>query len=223
MTGDASSEKSLTSIFSQGLLAFLFAQTFKAALDHGLAMLTEHQDWAGLWDHLPKNPSQHFSDLVQMTAFIATLSRFYAGAHRFNSDDGRDTRLGSTFRDVAWMMVLSGAFYFAALLVASNGLFLMVITLIHVIDLLWFVSSGGSKGHAPHVKVVIEHYQRFDMITILLAALAGMAFQVIKFDPSYFQWISSAILFVMFIADIREFWDWYFDPAKWRTAHAGRA
>src|SRR5262245_55393140 len=161
-------EVRLTSAFSETLLGFMFAQTFKTALDNGLATVAKHQFWPDFWADILTRPRENLFGFLQVSAFLLTLSRFYAGTYRFQKEEaGRDPSLAAAFHDAGWMVFLFVSFYLAATFVAKDGLFLLVIAGVHLIDIVWF-SLSGTRGHKPYVSAAISLYRRWDLVTVSL-------------------------------------------------------
>src|SRR5688572_17191639 len=98
--GNGAGSRAFTSAFSQTVLAILFGLTFETALELGLRYEAEHVYWNELVTHFRLEPSKHIFGFLQLAAFLATLCRFYGGAHRFYQEQMEDdTRLGSTLHD----------------------------------------------------------------------------------------------------------------------------
>ena len=197
--------------FSQTVLALLFGLTLRAALEAGAASLLVHPDWPAMWQAMQEDPKKYWFGTLQLTAFVLTLCRFYAGAYRFHQSQPPHTTLASLLFDAVWTLFLFVSFYIAALLVATRGLFLLAITLIHAIDFGWFLLGAVIAKAPPHIQKVLSLYLLFDVLTVLFASLAWGAFSAWHFDSIHFQWISAAILLGMFAIDM--LWltrDWYF-------------
>jgi hypothetical protein len=220
LTMSQTTHQGFASYFSQTVLGVLFGLTLRAGLDHGAAPLLDAIDWPSLWADMQAHPARYWFAFLQLTAFILTLCRFYAGAYRFHQAQPPDAPLKLLLFDATWTLFLFVSFYVAALLVTKHDLFWLAITLMHIVDFVWFL-LGGVIGSPPrHIQKVITLYLAYDAATVVLLGVSWGAVAHYSLDSIHLQWMTAAILLLMFVID--GMWitrDWYFNPEAWKAAH----
>jgi hypothetical protein len=207
-------------VFSQTVLAVLFALTFEKALEVQFDAVRAYSSISEWWATVHAAPGYWTLSGLQLFAFLATLFRFYAGSYRFHQEPPETTTMVGTMIDLVGTAILFIGFYIAAELVMTTGLFLLFVGVFHVIDLAWFILGGAFTTHRAHVQTAIRHYLAYDFITILLVALVAIWYHASPFQDIYLKAASAVILLGMFVIDV--LWrtrDWYFDPEKWARAH----
>ena len=208
--------------FADVILAVLFGLTLEVALEVGLKPFVGFADVTAFKTAVLQDLGRHAGLFVQLLVFIATLCRFYGGAHRFHSE--QPEARGSWWDlavDAAWTPTLFLGFYTAALLVTTHDLFLAAVAAFHVIDFVWFAVVLRATNCPRFMKVLLGKYLWYDAVTVAAACLALAALWNERLTPAQLPWVTSIILAGMFFVDVfgptRE---WYFAPEKWRADHA---
>ncbi len=193
------------------LFGFLVSLTLKAGLD------TAYKDT------ITKVTSG--SELLQtvlvpasllLIIFLITLLRFVYGAYRFNDEAQEShTKLKSWAQlwNISATLMLFVFFYVTGLSIQHAKPFFIGLIVVHVWDLIWFVSTVVSSDIlASNLRKVMQKFIVIDLVTILLLGLTMYLFN------GHYRGKAALVMLSLAFADL--YWNrqFFFHPEEWRKS-----